>query len=686
METSLQHILDLGGMEAFEEIAQDIATDIDRYSATKHLEKLTKGRSVTDWVSDNVTDISPEEREHFLGAKFGEADFWPGVAYSISNEVPTMAEDILKFIIDAPFAATVGLAQYSYYQFRDGTEYDMKVQAMVDAHPLIGLVHLIADEKGRESASQIIDQLGSPSSWTAGGIVLTITAIAGLLAGGAGAVRLAARAGSKVVREGGRASRIAQKVERGASKAQRGLEKVDRVFTASERAATGALGKVAGKVGHYAGEAMDAYKQSPLADQRGSVGNIDTLDPRYGSMKERVPIRPNQPTNFRYTKPIEVLMGDEVVTVSKEGDRFFMGFGGDKIEIEGNVLVGRSDQADVKFASEHDSVSGQHLRIQVTPDERVIIEDLGSTNGTNIRELPPPSNRQYIEKRSETISEYFDELDTRYGDDLKGRITDIAEDIQVGKQMQNRSSQDLKQIKREMNVLMEQYPTEFSRSPSGFIKVHPNSDLVGRWRSLQGRRLEIEKEIKYNENILRNMDVELRRSKNELIEKERLSKLSPRERFLEDRKKLVRKLEDEESKAYLYNEKGRARRAERISAIKNEIAGVDKQLNSLRPSVVKKAKELLQKGREKLDQIKRKETVASPPKELTHKTQLVGNQPLSVRYQKPIEVQMGDEVATIYKEGDSFFMEFEGDRIRIEGNTLVGRGDQADIRFASEHD
>ncbi|MCF7846183.1 MAG: hypothetical protein K9L85_03005 [Candidatus Peribacteraceae bacterium] len=262
LNKAIGEIIALKDFNDFIDVQKDIEDDINRFSAKKQLEGLTGGgRSASDWLSDKVGelgDLAPEDREKLLNVKWnaGAGEFMKGVAYSLAHEAPQMVEDTLLLLADLPMAIGT-IPQYLYYRFRAGSvdtknikgssrspvggvvniemnttnaenpEYAMKLQAMTEAHPLIGLLHMLSSEQGIDAAKHIIDGIGSPSEWTAQSVVQAITSLLGMIAGGAGVARMGARAAGMVTRKGSRLANMANKMEKVAGKTQSALQRAD---------------------------------------------------------------------------------------------------------------------------------------------------------------------------------------------------------------------------------------------------------------------------------------------------------------------------------------------------------------------------------------------------------------------------------------------------------------------------
>ena len=237
LNQGITNILKLEDFDEFVEVENDIATDINRFSPKSYLDKLTGGRSLTDTLINKYSSLSPEESEKLLQAKWGDANFGKGILFAVGREAPQMVEDVIMFLGDAAFLATAGapsLVQYGYYRARSNFgvsekskhAYQMKINAMGKTHPILGLFNLLG-EQGLQVMKQMGSKISNPSEWTAEGIVIAITTLIGLVAGGAGLARGGAKLGTKVARQGSRLQKVAGKAERVAGKIQKGAQKLD---------------------------------------------------------------------------------------------------------------------------------------------------------------------------------------------------------------------------------------------------------------------------------------------------------------------------------------------------------------------------------------------------------------------------------------------------------------------------
>ncbi|PCI25720.1 hypothetical protein COB57_00705 [Candidatus Peregrinibacteria bacterium] len=237
LNNGINHIIHLKDFDTFLSVEKDIASDVESFSPQAYLRQVTGGRSVTDIAIGSTFDISPEESKKLLGARWKDDNFWSGVGFALAKEAPQMIEDVAMFLGDIAFLASTGgvvVAQYLYYRGRENLawtdvssySYKMKVDAMGKEHPLFGLFNLIGS-RGGDIVAQFWEKLKNPGEWTAEGLVVSITSIIGLVAGGAGAVRGSAKIAAKIGSKGGRIAKVLGKVEKRAAQVQRHASRAD---------------------------------------------------------------------------------------------------------------------------------------------------------------------------------------------------------------------------------------------------------------------------------------------------------------------------------------------------------------------------------------------------------------------------------------------------------------------------
>ena len=552
MQRGLENIIKLENFDDYVRIQQDIETDIHKHSLKAQANKVTGGRTLSELLADSATSISPKRREQLLKLKPGDDDFTKGLMYAIGLEVPTVIEDILLLAGDLAFPAIIiNTNQYQYYTWRGGPEYEMKAQAMADAHPIIGLTHMIQDTETRDKVWEMIKGLSDTDKWTAGGIASTLGAVVSLAAGGAGVAKAGAGLAARTARAGSKLQRAANAVQKGAGKLQKGLGAIDTVLPEN----------LILQIPNVIGKAKKGFKafQRGFADQRGFIGKGDALDPRYGRT-------------------------------------------------------------------------------------------------------------------------------------LENRTKELTEHMQEGEKFQSALRTDIKQTNNKMHALTQQHPEAFERSASGFISVKPNSPIAEQWKNLQRRKSESKKRLNDNQDILDNMQRELNQTLAKQKESARLATLSPRQKLLEQRNKLLKQLEEAEGYARLNKPRRLKQQESPTTKIINKILEIDKQIDALRPATIakKKGQEIFGRMQQKLGQAKQKIKRPKLPERtttVTRETNLTPNKPVTLNGEQPFYMRVGEEDILISKKGNQYFMtDSQGTRIKFQENQILGSGDGADIQFQTAGD
>ena len=257
LEQELGRILALGDYDEYSGIREETGEIVDgAWNLSGIFEKFNidinnAGDSISDILAEELGGLSPEKKEQLLSAAPGmDKDFGLGILIAISEEAPQMAVDILNFVSDVP-NAVASMPRYLALRMQglwmNDTEYEMRMEAMGQQSPILGLVNLVASEQGWGQVSGILKNLASSDGYTARGIVQSISALVGMAAGGAGAMKLATGAG--------RASKVARVVER-----------VDKTVNLTEHLAIGAVGKVATKVASPSNKIAQTSPSGSVAD------------------------------------------------------------------------------------------------------------------------------------------------------------------------------------------------------------------------------------------------------------------------------------------------------------------------------------------------------------------------------------------------------------------------------------
>ena len=215
LNTGLDRLVRMENFDDFVDLQEDIADDIDSKSINNFADKITGGKGLGGMFAEGVTNYTTQERKELLDAKWGDDNFFEGIGLALLQEGPQIAEDLLKLVVGL-MTGVGDVPQYIYYRsmdgfgFGDAQEYTLKAEALAGANPVIGLLHLITSAQGISAAKELFGKIGEPSSWTAEGIVLALTSIVGMAAGGAGAARLAGgatRLTSNIIGATGKAGR-----------------------------------------------------------------------------------------------------------------------------------------------------------------------------------------------------------------------------------------------------------------------------------------------------------------------------------------------------------------------------------------------------------------------------------------------------------------------------------------------
>lgn len=232
LDTAIDQIILLDGLGAFADVHEDSATDswyeVDKHAANG-LNALTDG-ALDLMIGDdkdgslaekllNGLDLSDAEIQEMKDKPFSltSGESWKELGILLALELGEGVEDIIRFLINIPSAAilipryTALRVQLNSSDPQEAAEAEVILDELVEQNPALGLLNLLGED-GIQAVKSIAAMMTSGKQ---GDIALTAVSIAGLFAGGAGAVRLGARM-SKM-----------SKLESAAARVQRGAERVD---------------------------------------------------------------------------------------------------------------------------------------------------------------------------------------------------------------------------------------------------------------------------------------------------------------------------------------------------------------------------------------------------------------------------------------------------------------------------
>ena len=234
LDSAIDQIILLDGIDAFSDVHADSASaswyEVDKHTA-KALNKLTDG-VLDSMIGDdkdgslaekllNGLDISDSEihqmREKDFSIKSRES--WKELGILLALEMGEGVEDMIRFLINIP-SAVVLIPRYLNLRVqlnsnnpKEAAEAEIMLDELVEQNLALGLLNLLGED-GIQAIKSIATMMTSGKQ---GDIALSLVSIAGLFAGGAGAVRLGAKMGKM------------SKLENAAARAQRGAERVDDV-------------------------------------------------------------------------------------------------------------------------------------------------------------------------------------------------------------------------------------------------------------------------------------------------------------------------------------------------------------------------------------------------------------------------------------------------------------------------
>jgi hypothetical protein len=266
---AVNQIISLKDWKKFKEIHEE-SNNADGISNID--KKLANALDLQEIILGNEGESFSEQKLNELGLtdeelkKMEEKDFditssesWKELGILLAKEFGSGVEDVLRFLGNVP-SGVVLVPRYTIYRFEANSddvnvsiEADIKLKELVEDNPSLALLNL-AGEQGIQMIKQMSEMITSGKQ---GDIAMLMVTIAGLLAGGAGAVKLAAKMGRK----------SAIKSARNAGR--QGRTNLGR----SGRNALRDTSNVAGKFGNMASKVDDIVGGAGLGHIVGSVQN-----------------------------------------------------------------------------------------------------------------------------------------------------------------------------------------------------------------------------------------------------------------------------------------------------------------------------------------------------------------------------------------------------------------------------
>ena len=226
MKWAIAQIVALDGMWAFERVHNEsqetgwttpdklIAGWIDIW---KHILWEKWSASFTEEIMKKVGTISPEEFHKMSEKPFSlSIEGCKDMAILLAKELGSGVEDMVRFLTNIP-AWLILLPRYLSYRvdsnssdIQKKTEWDIKLTELVESNSSLGIVELL----GEKWIAMIGHLASMMKSGKQGDIATLLVTIAGLLAGGAGAVKVASsmarKSAVRVAREAGSVGRTVE--------------------------------------------------------------------------------------------------------------------------------------------------------------------------------------------------------------------------------------------------------------------------------------------------------------------------------------------------------------------------------------------------------------------------------------------------------------------------------------------
>jgi len=228
LQGAIEEIIVLDGLGVFSDIHEESAkkggwTSPDKWLAQKaDLQELILGDETGDTFTEEglkKLGITEEDLQEISEKKFDmtNPENWKEMGILLSKELGEGVEMILRFLGNIP-AGVILSPRYLKYRVdinsSDSQEQiagEIKIKELVEDNPSLAILDILG-EKGVAMIKALGEMMVSGKQ---GDIAMMLVTIAGLLAGGAGAVKFGAKMGKM------------NKLERIAKKVQRGAERVD---------------------------------------------------------------------------------------------------------------------------------------------------------------------------------------------------------------------------------------------------------------------------------------------------------------------------------------------------------------------------------------------------------------------------------------------------------------------------
>ncbi|MDD4151395.1 MAG: hypothetical protein PHR68_02165 [Candidatus Gracilibacteria bacterium] len=227
IKIAVQDMIKLGGLNSLSQVYGKVSQkdgwkNLDKKIADKaNLQELIFGEKGSKHFCESAIQKLGEIDEEKL-KQMQERDFkitsgesWEELSILLAKEFGDGIEDVLRFIGNIP-SGVILVPRYTMLRFDVNSDNDItktqseiELRELVEQNPSLGLLELLG-EKGLEILKQLGEMLTSGKQ---GDIALTLVTIAGLIAGGTGAVKLglniARKTSVKGARIAGKESRLA---------------------------------------------------------------------------------------------------------------------------------------------------------------------------------------------------------------------------------------------------------------------------------------------------------------------------------------------------------------------------------------------------------------------------------------------------------------------------------------------
>ncbi|HHX58913.1 MAG TPA: hypothetical protein GX706_04075 [Candidatus Moranbacteria bacterium] len=227
LNQAVEQIISLDSLEAFIKIQSD-AQNKSWSSFDKKAADLIdlqgyigdeKGDELLGEQSLNKLNLSSTELNEMAERKFNPTSkkSWQELGVLLSKEIGDGAEMVLRFMGNAP-AGVILIPRYLKYRVENNssnkkivTKVQIKLQHLIEDNPSLMLPQLLG-----EQGVELLKELGRMSvSGKQGDIAVVLTSVAGLIAGGAGAVKFGAKLGKmeKLAQKAGKVQNVTEKID-----------------------------------------------------------------------------------------------------------------------------------------------------------------------------------------------------------------------------------------------------------------------------------------------------------------------------------------------------------------------------------------------------------------------------------------------------------------------------------------